>query len=54
MFSLAALLGFTHANDYFSGEIRTREPFQYGKFKTRMQGTGQKGTIQSLFTFWNG
>ena len=54
-YTLAALLGCgVSANDYFSGEIRTREPFRYGKFRTRLQGSGQKGTVTSLFTFWNG
>jgi len=51
------VLGFNSASatkDYFSGEIRTREPFQYGKFKTRLSGCGQKGTVTSFFTFWNG
>ena len=47
-------VGAVNATDYFSGEIRTREPFRYGKFKTRLQGSGQKGTVTSLFTFWNG
>lgn len=39
---------------YYSGEIRTREPFRYGKFRAKIEGSGQKGTITSLFTFWNG
>lgn len=40
--------------DYFSGELKTHEPFTYGKFVTRMQGSGQKGTVASMFTFWKG
>ena len=43
-----------NAKQYYGGEIRTHEPFKYGKFKTRIQGSGQKGTVASLFTFWNG
>jgi beta-glucanase (GH16 family) len=42
------------AKQYYSGEIRTQKPFKYGKFKTRIQGSDQKGTVASLFTFWNG
>lgn len=52
IFAVCALVASVSA--YYSGEIRTREPFRYGKFKTRMQGSGQKGTVASLFTFWNG
>jgi len=39
---------------FYSGEIRTIEPFRYGKFVARMQGSNQKGTTASFFTFWNG
>ena len=39
---------------YRSGEVRTYESFTYGIFKTRMQGCGQKGTVTSFFTFWDG
>ena len=42
------------AQRYYSGEVRTHQPFKYGKFKTRMQGSNQKGTVASLFTFWKG
>jgi endo-1,3-1,4-beta-glycanase ExoK len=52
-FILAALVGSAYAN-YFSGEIKTQERYLYGKFRARIQGTGQKGTVQSLFTFWEG
>ena len=54
LISVAALALGARATDYFSGEIRTREPFRYGKFKTRLQGADQRGTVTSLFTFWNG
>ena len=54
IFTLAALAATSQANEFWGGEIRTREPFQYGKFKTRIQGSGQKGTCASFFTFWNG
>ena len=40
--------------DYYSGEIRTRQPFRYGKFKTRIKASGEKGTVTSFFTFWKG
>ena len=49
---LAALAGLSSA--YYSGELRTKETFTYGKFRTRMQGTNQKGTVQSFFTYWSG
>ena len=37
---------------YISGEIKTKERFQYGKFRTRMQGSGKKGTVSAFFTYW--
>lgn len=52
IFAAAALIGC--ANCYYSGEIRTREPFRYGKFKTRIKAPDEKGTVTSFFTFWNG
>ena len=42
------------AGAYRSGEVRTYENFQYGLFKTRIQGSGQKGTVGSFFLFWDG
>ena len=39
---------------YVSGEIKTKERFQYGKFRTRMQGSGKKGTVSAFFTYWEG
>ena len=45
---------FASAQRYYSGSIGTHKPFKYGKFKTRIQGSGQKGTVASLFTYWFG
>ena len=55
-FSAAVLAGESAANDrrYVSGEIKTKERFQYGKFRTRMQGSGKKGTVSAFFTYWEG
>ena len=39
---------------YFSGEVKTRDAFRYGKFRTRMQGSGQRGTVAAFFTYWTG
>ena len=39
---------------YVSGSIRTHEPFRYGKFRTRIQGSAQKGTVTSFFLYWKG
>ena len=50
----AALSGYAASFSYYSGSIRTNENFRYAKFKARIQGSGQKGTVTSLFTFWRG
>ena len=47
------LAGAASAN-YRSGEVRTYESFKYGLFKTKIQGCGKKGTVASIFTFWDG
>ena len=52
--SLALTLLSAYASAYYSGSIGTRERFRYGKFKTRIQGAAQKGTVTSFFTFWQG
>ena len=39
---------------YYSGEVKTRDAFRYGKFRTRMQGSGQRGTVAAFFTYWAG
>ena len=53
-FSAAIFAAEAAANDrrYVSGEIKTKERFQYGKFRTRMQGSGKKGTVSAFFTYW--
>jgi endo-1,3-1,4-beta-glycanase ExoK len=42
------------ANDFISGEVKTTETFQYGKFITRMKAGNHNGTVASFFTYWNG
>ena len=42
------------AQSYYSGEVKTRNAFRYGKFRTRMQGSGQMGTVAAFFTYWAG
>ena len=49
-----ALAGFASAYDYHSGEVKTQETFTYGRFTTRMQGSGKMGTVGAFFTFWGG
>ena len=39
---------------YWSGEVKTKETFTYGRFSTRMRGCGKPGTVGSFFTFWDG
>ena len=51
----AALIASAQAwTPYKSGEIKTWESFQYGRFVTSMQVQLKKGTNQSFFTFWDG
>ena len=52
--SAAMLLLVVEAKKYLSGEVRTWETFQYGKFKTRMQASTQKGTTSTFFLYWDG
>ena len=40
--------------NYSSGEVKTYETFTYGRFSTRIQGSGKPGTVGSFFTYWNG
>ena len=51
--ALMALAGVASAN-YRSGEVKTNETFTYGRFSTRIQGSGKPGTVGSFFTYWNG
>ena len=50
--AILAMAGSTQA--YISGAIVTHQPFLYGKFRTRIQGPGEKGTVTSIFTYWIG
>ena len=50
--SSVALVWAALARPYHSGEVKTHERYLYGRFRTRMQGSGMKGTCASLFTFW--
>ena len=43
----------TYAN-YLSGEIKTNETFQYGRFITSMKSENREGTVASFFTYWGG
>ena len=40
--------------NYLSGEIKTTEQFQYGRFVTRMKSENREGTVASFFTYWDG
>ena len=51
--AVMVLAGVASAN-YSSGEVKTNETFTYGRFSTRMQGSGKHGTVGSFFTYWNG
>ena len=52
--SASLILLTIEAKRCLSGELRTIETFQYGKFKTRMQSSDQMGTTSSFFLYWNG
>jgi beta-glucanase (GH16 family) len=36
-----------------SGEVRTHETFQYGKFIAKIKGDDKLGTCTSFFTYWD-
>lgn len=42
------------AQTNISGEIKTTETFQYGRFTTKMRSPKQYGTVAAFFTFWGG
>ena len=42
------------STDYRSGEVKTTETFTYGRFSTRIQGSGKPGTVGSFFAHLNG
>ena len=54
--TLAAVVAVSAASAtaYHSGEVKTWETFQYGKFKTSMKTGNHYGTVASFFTYWNG
>ena len=54
MFKTALLLAHMAAANYKSGEIKTWETFQYGRFITSMATPMKKGTVSSFFTYWGG
>ena len=39
---------------YISGEVRSLESFQYGKFRTKIKAPNKRGTCTSFFTFFEG
>ena len=39
---------------YISGEIRTKEAYTYGKFRTSMKTNNDMGTVASFHTFFEG
>ena len=52
---IAAGLVFAECSaNYLSGEIKTTQAFQYGKFVTRMKSENKNGTVASFFTYWDG
>ena len=52
---VAAGLIFTEClGNYLSGELKTTETFQYGRFVTRMKSENREGTVASFFTYWTG
>jgi len=51
--SLIAVIGVAQAN-YKSGSVATYEKFTYGKIRTSMKAPGKKGTVSSIYTFWDG
>ena len=51
--AILLLASLAEAN-YRSGEVKTFETFTYGRFSTRIQGSGKAGTVGSFFTYWTG
>ena len=57
LFSIAstcAMIASCAKANYRSGEVRSFETFSYGRFSTRIQGSGKPGTVGSFFTYWTG
>jgi imidazoleglycerol phosphate dehydratase HisB len=54
-FTLAALLAYEAAAiHYFSGEVKTKETFQYGKFRMSMKAPHLSGTCSTMFLYYEG
>ena len=54
LYFASLLLAGANAVTNMSGEIKTTETFQYGKFITRMKSEDKYGTVASFFTYWIG
>ena len=51
--AMLALAGYADAT-YLSGEVKTIESFQYGKFVAKIKAPNKLGTCTSFFTYWDG
>ena len=52
--AMMALAASADAMNYLSGEVKTLETFQYGKFVAKIKAPNKLGTCTSLFTYWDG
>ena len=51
--ALIAVVGIAEAN-WKSGSVATYDKFTYGKIKASMKAPNKKGTVSSIYTFWDG
>ena len=52
--AMMALAASADAMNYMSGEVKTLETFQYGKFVAKIKAPNKLGTCTSMFTYWDG
>lgn len=51
---LSSIFSTSQAKDYWSGEIRTNQSFQYGRIEVRMKSASASGVTSTLFTYNTG
>ena len=51
---MAVLAYSAEAFHYYSGEVKTKDTYRYGKFRTHMTILKIHGTCSTMFLYWEG
>ena len=52
--AMVAIASYAEAMSYLSGEVKTLDTFDYGKFVAKIKAPNKLGTCTSFFTYWDG